>query len=202
MCNQPQDTMKKLLIRLLFAGLAAAMACSSASASYTRYDFSFETDNTITVSGYFTIDDTWVANGTYQAVTAFAGSLDPNSQTSIITGGAFTDLAVKSLDSLLFRFVSGGVTYTANFGGGANSETGYELSYKPSGATTTVTEIYNPNSTPSRPAPLTDVTPMSQVPEIDGDKFSQAALLVAGLFLAYRSRRALKWTASSMLQTA
>lgn len=194
--------MKKLLLRLLLPGLAAAMACSSAFASYTRYDFSFETDNTITVSGYFTIDDSWVANGTYQAVTAFAGSLDPNSQSSIITGGAFTSLTVKSLNTLLFRFVSGGITYTANFGGGTNSDTGYELSYKPSGATTTVTEIYNPYSTPSRPAPLTDVTPISQVPEIDGDKLPQIVLLVAGLFLAYRSRKALKPTASSMTQMA
>lgn len=194
--------MNKSLLRLLSIGLTAVMACSSAFASYTRYDFSFETDNTITVSGYFTIDDYWVPNGTYQAVTDFAGSLDPNSQSSIITGGAFTDLTVRNLNTLLFRFVSGGVTYTANFGGGTTTETGYELSYKPSGATTTVTEIYNPYSTPSRPAPLTDVTPISQVPEIDGDKLPQIVFLVAGLFLAYRSRKALKSTTGSMSQMA
>jgi len=194
--------MNKTLFRSLLTGLATALSCVSAFASYTRYDFSFETDNSITASGYFTLDDSWVANGTYQAVTAFSGSLDPNSQSSLISGGAFTNLTVKSVDTLLFRFVSGGITYTANFGGGAVSDSGYELSYKPSGATTTVTEIYNPFSTPSRPAPLTEVTPISQVPEIDGGKLPQVALLIGGLFLAYRSRKFLKLPAGGLAQPA
>ena len=54
--------------------LAAALAVTTASmlpgwaSADTRYDFSFETDNSITASGFFTLDDAWLANGTYQAV--------------------------------------------------------------------------------------------------------------------------------------
>lgn len=175
--------------------LAAALAVTTASmlpgwaSADTRYDFSFETDNSITASGFFTLDDAWLANGTYQAVKEFSGSLIPNSQSSIISGGSFTGLTVKSVGTLLFRFVSGGITYTANFGGGTTTETGYELSYKPSGATITITEIYNPYSTPSRPAPVTSVSNNAQVPEIDGNKLAQGGLLIAFLFSLFRCRK-------------
>ncbi|MDD3935978.1 hypothetical protein [Rhodoferax sp.] len=189
-------------ISKFFVAIAAFVLSLGAQAAYTRYDFSFETDNTITANGYFTLEDGWTANNTYQAVSFYSGSLDPNTQSSVISGGTFTNFLVKSVDTLLFRFTSGGITYTANFGTGSVSDSGYELSYKPSGGTTTTSEIYNPYSTPSRPAPLTEVTPNVQVPEIDGSKLPQAALLILALVFMVRRVTAARPTAGFSTQFA
>lgn len=151
----------------------------------TRYDFSFETDNTIKVSGTFYLSDTWSPNGTYQEAVSFTGYLDRGRNTDI-QSGAFTSLVVRSDDPFLIRFNVAGIQYTANFGNG--TEYPYELSYRPSGATTTLTEIYSPYSTPSRPNPAPIQAP-ELVPEIDGDKLPQVMLLAFGMYALFRTRR-------------
>lgn len=180
----------KFLSKLL-AGVvlvACGLMPGLAGAVDTRYDFSFTTDNNITSSGWFVLDDAWVSSNSWQAVTAgsYSGSLNVGVNTGI-TSGAFTSLSIYNIpvadtaSPYGIKFTVGGVTYTAldnkDLG---TSEYVYSLSYKPSGGTTTDSEILT-----------STFASVALVPEIDGGKLPQAALLVAVLFLLFRSRERL-----------
>lgn len=170
--------------------LALSAVLSMSALADTRYDFSFQTDNSITVSGYFYLSDSWSSNGTWQTVTSFSGSLNVGSQTDI-QSGSFTSFSIRDDEPFLFRFTVNGIVYTANFGGGTVTATGYELSYQPSGATFVTTQILNPDTTPSAPDP-TPVASAAAVPEIDAGRLPQALLLISFLLVAAARRGAVQ----------
>lgn len=165
-----------------------------ASAVDTKYDFSFTTDNGITSSGWFILDDSWVSSTSWQAVTAgsYSGSLNVGANSGI-TSGAFSSLSVNNIpvsdasSPYGIRFTVGGITYTALDNKNTDlTEYKYSLVYKPSGGTTTDSEILSHTFASA-----------ALVPEIDGGKLPQAALLVAVMLLLFRNRERLSAVAPS-----
>lgn len=162
----------------LFFAVAAFVVSLGAQATDTRYDFSFTTDNGITSSGWFVLDDSWTSSTSWQTVTSgdYYGSLNVGVQTGI-TSGAFSSLQVNNIPVASptspygIKFVVNGITYTALDNKDTDvSEYTYSLAYKPSGGTTTDSEILTHTFSAT-----------TQVPEIDGSKLPQAALLILAL---------------------
>lgn len=181
-------------IAVLICGLMSGFA----SAADTRYDFSFTTDNGITSSGWFMLNNSWVSSKSWQAVTAgsYSGSLNVG-RNSGITSGTFSSLSVYNIpvadaaSPYGMRFTVNGISYTAldnkDLG---TSEYKYSLAYKPSGGTTTDSEILSHTFASAALVP-------ELVPEIDGGKLPQAALLVAVMLLLFRNRERLSAVAPS-----
>lgn len=148
----------------------------------TQYNFSFTTDNGITSSGWFILGDDWVASQSWQSVSTYSGNLNVGLQPGI-SSGSLTSLSVYNIpvtnpsNPYGIRFSVGGITYTALDNKGDTAEFQYSLSYKPSGGTSTDSEILTHTFTSA-----------ALVPEIDGGKLAQAALLVVLLFLLFRVR--------------
>lgn len=172
-------------LRMFVVGFVAVLGSllpGYASAD-TQYNFSFTTYNGITSSGWYILGDDWAPSQSWQAVSTYSGSLNVGLQPGI-TSGSFTSLRVYNIpvtntgNPYGIRFIVGGITYTVL----ANKDPGtyefpHSLTYKPSGGTATDSEIVTHAFTSAE-----------LVPEIDGDKLAQAALLVAMLFLLFRSR--------------
>ena len=172
-------------LRMFVVGFVAVLGSllpGYASAD-TQYNFSFTTYNGITSSGWYILGDDWAPSQSWQAVSTYSGSLNVGLQPGI-TSGSFTSLRVYNIpvtntgNPYGIRFIVGGITYTVL----ANKDPGtyefpHSLTYKPSGGTAIDSEIVTHAFTSAE-----------LVPEIDGDKLAQAALLVAMLFLLFRSR--------------
>lgn len=172
-------------LRMFVVGFVAVLGSllpGYASAD-TQYNFSFTTDNGITSSGWYILGDDWAPSQSWQAVSTYSGSLNVGLQPGI-TSGSFTSLRVYNIpvtntgNPYGIRFIVGGITYTVLHNKDPGTyEFPHSLTYKPSGGTATDSEIVTHAFTSAE-----------LVPEIDGDKLAQAALLVAMLFLLFRSR--------------
>lgn len=172
-------------LRMFVVGFVAVLGSllpGYASAD-TQYNFSFTTDNGITSSGWYILGDDWAPSQSWQAVSTYSGSLNVGLQPGI-TSGSFTSLSVYNMpvtntgNPYGIRFIVSGITYTALANKDPRTyEFPHSLTYKPSGGTATDSEIVTHAFTRAE-----------LVPEIDGDKLAQAALLVAMLFLLFRSR--------------
>lgn len=176
----------KFLVGIAVA--ACGLMPGLASAVDTRYDFSFTTDNGITSSGWFILNDGWVPSTTdWQPVTGgFSGYLN-NGGNSGISSGDFSSLSVYNIpvanasSPYGMQFTVGSVTYTAlDNKNTVTNKFRYSLSYEPSSGTSIDSKILTHSFTSAQ-----------LVPEIDGGKLPQAALLVAVLFLLFRNRERL-----------
>lgn len=154
--------------------LSFCMAISSWAISATAYDFSFTTENGISVNnGQVSLNDAG-------ALVSGSGYLNGG---GIVTSGTMSSFTLVNQPSpWQFTFLVGGITYYANYAasqfiGGAwyNGS----LSYSPS-VGTNITSGFTGSVAPTVSA--------DPVPEIDGDKLPQAALLIAAMFLLFRNR--------------
>lgn len=188
------------MLKKLFSALTVAAACASSHAT-TQYNFWFET-----VGGY-TNDAYLVWNGS--AVIGGGGTVTSDFN-PIWNGATMTNFSGSSLNVFTFKLnTTGNIVYTANF---TATPAGQEYPGQLSWISGTKTAIYgfsglvSPTGTVYGDVPNAVREdfglPLVQVPEIDGEKLPQVALLIGGLFLAYRSRKFLKLPAGGLAQPA
>ncbi len=177
--------------------LVSGSVASQAADYYTQYSFWFRT-----IGGYKTIGATTVdayVNWDGSSVIGGGGSVYSSFNPSW-NGASMTNYGGSSLNVLTFQLSStGGIIYTADFTAnkiswtqeGMKAEYGFIGAISPTGTKygTVPAEVIN-----GLPAPV-------QVPEIDGENLPQVALLIGGLFLAYRSRKFLKLPSVGMVQS-
>lgn len=181
--------MKKIFVAL---SIASACATSYAADSYTRYSFWFRTVGGYTSDAYVDWDGSSVINGGGSVVSSF---------NPIWNGAAMTDYSGSSLNEFTFQLSStGDIVYTANFT--TNQITWVQddvpATYGFVGAISPTGTVYG-----TVPQDVIDNTPAPvPVPEIDGQKLPQVALVIGGLLLAYRSRKALKLPSGGMVKPA
>ena len=155
--------------------LLISLMLSSWAIGDTSYNFSFTTKNGISVSGTISLNDSGV-------LTSGTGTLNGG---SVVSSGTLTSFALINQSPWQFTFVVSGVTYYVNYAasqyiGGAFYNG--SLSYSPSTGTDIVSGFTESVT------PTASVTPADPVPEIDGDKLPQAALMIAAIFLLFRNR--------------
>ena len=171
--------------------LVSGSVASQAADYYTQYSFWFRTIGGNTVDAYVNWDGSSVIGGGGSVYSTFNPSWN---------GASMTNYGGSSLNVLTFQLSStGGIIYTADFTAnkiswtqeGMNAEYGFIGAISPTGTKygTVPAEVIN-----GLPAPV-------QVPEIDGENLPQVALLIGGLFLAYRSRKFLKLPSVGMVQS-
>ena len=178
-----------------FVALAVS-SLSVMSQAATQYNFWFQISDGYTENAYVL----WDANSS--AIVGGGGALVSTNKP--LFNGSLTSFKGNSLNQFTYQLSSTGSTvYTVDFSGAAaDFPAGNYVYYKVGNAT-----LYGLQGSIS---PLGTVygkiAPGAvggvQVPEIDGDKLPQVALLIGGLFLAYRSRNALKLSSGSMAQPA
>lgn len=145
----------------LFFAVAAFVVSLGAQATDTRYDFSFTTDSGIVASGAGFISD-----GT--TITSGWGQLTVGGSTY-----AMSNFAQVASSPWIFTFDANTTTYTTNYTPRqfvAKTFFDGSLSYEPSGGTAIISGFVPPIT-----------SPVVAVPEIDGSKLPQAALLILAL---------------------
>lgn len=184
----------------LFVALAAFVLSLGAQAADTRYDFSFTADNGVSASGSFVLADGWTSSTSWQAPSSFSGSLNTNGQPTI-TGGTFSSFYVNNIPTNVsgspygVGFTVGGINYYAL----ANKATGFgaaTYAYSLDYTYTVGQSVYTVTSaiqTVNQSFTATTVTAQA-VPEIDGSKIPQAALLILALVFVVRRLKAIRPT--------
>ena len=183
------------MLKKFFVALAASSLCVLSQAA-TQYNFWFQISDGYTQNAYVL----WDANSS--AIVGGGGALVSTKKPEF--NGSLTSFGGTSLSKFTYQLSSTGSTvYTVDFSGAAaNFPAGNYVYYRDGNAT-----LYELQGSISplgteygkiAPGAVGGV----QVPEIDGDKLPQVALLIGGLFLAYRSRNALKLSSGSMAQPA
>jgi hypothetical protein len=180
-----------------FVALAVS-SLSVMSQAATQYNFWFQISDGYTENAYVL----WDANSS--AIVGGGGALVSTNKPAF--NGSLTSFKGNSLNQFTYQLSSTGSTvYEVDFSGAAakfpagnyvyyEDEVGNPTLYGLQGSISPLGTVYGKIA----PGAVGGV----QVPEIDGDKLPQVALLIGGLFLAYRSRNALKLSSGSMAQPA
>jgi hypothetical protein len=180
---------KKFLVAL---SLVSACAAGHAADSYTRYSFWFKTVGGYTSGAYADWSDGSVLNGGGTVISSFNPTWN---------GATMTSYAGSSLDQFTFQLSStGAIVYTANF---ITNQITWIQDDVP--ATYGFVGAISPTGTVYGTVPQSEIDNLPSpvpVPEIDGEKLPQVALLIGGLFLGYRSRKLLKLLSGGMTQPA
>lgn len=176
----------------LFFAVAAFVVSLGAQATDTRYDFSFTTSNGIASSGYFILGESWEPTTSYQSVDIgdFYGTLSVGS-VPLISSGTFSDLKVRNIPvinpsgSFGIQFTVSGTTYTALDN---KDTTDFKFPYSLTYATTS--DGGKTYQTTESQIVARTFSATTQVPEIDGSKLPQAALLILALVFMVRRLKA------------
>jgi len=166
----------------LFFAVAAFVLSLGAQATDTRYDFSFTTLNGVVVSGAgFVYDGSTITSG-WGTLTVDGSSY------------AMSNFVMDSSSPWKFDFDAGSVSYYANYTTGqriGGSKYDGSLSYTPSEGTDIISGFVPPL-----------LAPVVAVPEIDGSKLPQAALLILALVFMVRRLKAARPTPGFSTQFA
>ena len=156
----------------LFVAIAAFVLSFGAQAADTTYNFSFTTQNGVSVTGAgFVYDGSTITDG--WGTLTFGGN-----------SYAMSNFVMDSSSPWKFDFDAGSVTYYANYTTGqriGGSKYDGSLSYTPSTGTDIISGFVPPL-----------LAPVVAVPEIDGSKLPQAALLILALVFVVRRLKAMR----------
>lgn len=183
------------MLKKLSVALSASLFCLLSQAA-TQYNFWFQISDGYTQNAYVLWDENT------SAIVGGGGTLASLNKPEF--NGSLTSFGGTSLNKFTYQLSSTGSTvYTVDFSGAsADFPQGNYVSYK--AGITTMYELQGSISPLGTKYGEIDPGAVGgvQVPEIDGEKLPQVALLIGGLFLAYRSRNALKLSSGSMAQPA